>query len=778
MWLGRAPMAAPYFGSGGSCKRVHKTMSQQATLIEKAADFARRGRLQVLCGAGVSHHSGLPLALPLKQQIYQVIGAASADIALLMKSGQPLELVLETASDFCGFTGIAGIIEMFRAAELQPTRIHKAIASLCQAGFVRCVFTTNFDVLIEQALAALEVTHTVYSTESQFNDVPVDGRDQGSIGVIKLHGCATGRIADMGATLRRVAAGELSGTKSAVLEKLLSSAVPSVVLVLGYSCSDVFDLVPIVRGLNTKSAKVVFVEHFLGGDTHINDKKQRFDRMFGGFDADWLRVDTDIFLTDLLQALGIVAPELECLTFDWRRHIQLWQTKAHPAECALILGAVMSYIGAHREALRHNQTALALVERELQRPTHDLFSETWRAVTSPDTLIHKLKEGQLITSSELLGPRTRHARCLGAIGVAYKELSDYGAAERYLTEALKVGRGLGDEGPWLDSLGSVWARIGDHARAREYYERAVAEARSREESNALALRLSNLGNACSDLGDGEQARRFYLEAMGLAERIGHIKAKSIALVNLSVIEFRAGRYDEAGTYNDRALTLAEELGDEASKGGCIERRQALRDRHDPGEITDIQCRVIATFSSGSPGAALELLRRAMSEHPGNAALHALCGSILGQLGDKARALEQLNTALLFNSNEPRYHIARGIILDHMGRSDEALADFDEALRLDATSSRAYYERGVAYRCRNELDRALQDFENSMALDDRNHEAYLAGAQVLDRLGRSEEALEYAWAAVERGSASANRLVSEIEDRQRRREGEEGPTRQK
>jgi len=68
----------------------------------------------------------------------------------------------------------------------QPTEGHYAIARLMKAGFVKVVLTTNFDRLLEQALASIGVAPTILSTPSAMaGALPLH---QQSACIIKVHG--------------------------------------------------------------------------------------------------------------------------------------------------------------------------------------------------------------------------------------------------------------------------------------------------------------------------------------------------------------------------------------------------------------------------------------------------------------------------------------------------------------------------------------------------------------------------------------------------------------
>ncbi|WP_162865848.1 SIR2 family protein [Deinococcus wulumuqiensis] len=68
----------------------------------------------------------------------------------------------------------------------EPSRAHRAIARLCQAGLLRMIITTNFDRLMEQALAEVGVTCHVISNEHEIAAAPP--LVHGGVFILKLHG--------------------------------------------------------------------------------------------------------------------------------------------------------------------------------------------------------------------------------------------------------------------------------------------------------------------------------------------------------------------------------------------------------------------------------------------------------------------------------------------------------------------------------------------------------------------------------------------------------------
>jgi len=101
----------------------------------------------VFCGAGISKNSGLPLANELKQYILGKMSIDKEDIEEIMASNLPFEAFMETISEN---TDISKILEIFEKGE--PNTNHILIARLAKNGYLKTIFTTNFDLLIEKAL--------------------------------------------------------------------------------------------------------------------------------------------------------------------------------------------------------------------------------------------------------------------------------------------------------------------------------------------------------------------------------------------------------------------------------------------------------------------------------------------------------------------------------------------------------------------------------------------------------------------------------------------------
>jgi hypothetical protein len=140
---------------------------------------ANPGMYAVLLGSGVSRSAQIPtgweITLELINKIAHLRGVACAptpetwyrdSFGREPDYSELLDMLARTPSERQQL--LQGYFEA-NASEReeglkQPTKAHRAIASLIEGGYIRVVITTNFDRLLEQALAEIGITPTVISS--------------------------------------------------------------------------------------------------------------------------------------------------------------------------------------------------------------------------------------------------------------------------------------------------------------------------------------------------------------------------------------------------------------------------------------------------------------------------------------------------------------------------------------------------------------------------------------------------------------------------------------
>ncbi|HEX6104082.1 MAG TPA: tetratricopeptide repeat protein [Gemmatimonadales bacterium] len=175
---------------------------------------------------------------------------------------------------------------------------------------------------------------------------------------------------------------------------------------------------------------------------------------------------------------------------------------------------------------RHFERALAL--RRAAADTGGIVDALFRVgliherKDEGDRAVALYQEGLRLAGSGYPLERSNLARHLG-----YQHLrrGDLDRALTYLQQSHDLREQAGFvlvRSPALASIGEVYRRKGDHARAREYVARALAEAERLEASRFVVQALIALGRIDSAAARLEQARQQWRRAETLAGEIGYV----------------------------------------------------------------------------------------------------------------------------------------------------------------------------------------------------------------------------------------------------------------
>jgi Flp pilus assembly protein TadD len=147
-------------------------------------------------------------------------------------------------------------------------------------------------------------------------------------------------------------------------------------------------------------------------------------------------------------------------------------------------------------------------------------------------------------------------------------------------------------------------------------------------------------------------------------------------------------------------------------GACAHRQQTQR--ADEGEL--LREDLAATFiQRGNYDAAIPLLRRALSEKPKSARLHALYGVVLREKKLYPQAESELRAAIAADARYAPAWADLGILLD-LAHRPEAVEAHRAALKL-APGTAAYWNNlGFSYYIAGRNDEAITALEHALALD--------------------------------------------------------------
>jgi predicted ATPase/class 3 adenylate cyclase/DNA-binding CsgD family transcriptional regulator len=174
-----------------------------------------------------------------------------------------------------------------------------------------------------------------------------------------------------------------------------------------------------------------------------------------------------------------------------------------------------------------------------------------------------LLERLLSAGSEGIEPGVR-AAALNAAGTLARYQGDLASADRLITEALEIRRGLADPKATADSLnnlGYVTLQRGDHRRAQSLYDEALRTYRQRGDQQGIADALSHLALIALHEGDRTTARKFEQESLDIWRALGDMQGVAWALEGLGKVELEAGDRKAAIASFREGLEVARGIGD-------------------------------------------------------------------------------------------------------------------------------------------------------------------------------------------------------------------------
>lgn len=481
-------------------------------LVAAAAQAITRHGIVIFAGAGVSANppSGVPgwfalnaiILRALQHRVTSYLGrdprwleeVIQAIIARRDQGSFPPAYQAQIVEEQCGesyFHALAAVdLEQRNAA-------HEAIAALAKSGHVRGIVTTNFDCLIERALAAYGVKFEVALDEPGFRRAAQGlAANTRKLWVAKLHGCATKPLS-MIDTLRQ----RLLGRKT-LLEKLL---VPWLrrhfVIYVGFSAADLNhdrDYLGL-REAAGNSAGAWFVRY---PGSKLEPGAQALVDAYGG-SSQCFEAKLEAVFYSVLKALQTPTPEpprvvLPDVAASVRARAQKWAAALQPYEAINALATLLDAGGEEGAAF-------------------EVLHRTWESRLSSDSAgahyaryqynyaRHCLEAGEM-RYEETPENFYRSADMIpeAVVGAAlfwfYRGLPEQAA--RYLSEAERVEAGM--KNPRLS--GDLW--LFRARRAVVYHEINLFEA------------LVHAGNRQRKAGDLPRAARLWTLAARLAAHAG------------------------------------------------------------------------------------------------------------------------------------------------------------------------------------------------------------------------------------------------------------------
>ena len=525
------------------------------------------------CGAGISIPSGLPGADHLIEALLKNTALTPAQRQQVMgfvPQRLPFERLMEVVLDTMDETAKGGLLRLFTLG--QPGIYHRFLAHLAKCGMLKTVCTTNFDPHIETAMNAYglerEKTYRVWHQPERFSTI---NWQDSTIRLIKLHG-SVDAIDKLGVTVRRIASPGASQHMLDPIKNVLDDK-NSIVLVMGYSFSDRFDISPVfLKHLRTAAyIRLIVLEFTSTGDRKFRvtetyrDPRDRFKEKAHVLNeyprTQFVYGDPAEIVKDLTTRLGCEPKifshdDLHVPKHSWNTYITDFFAKLDHRNNGIgkfyLAGALLSMIGDDRESVAYFKAALEVAD-QTDNPRMQLIALQGLAgallrIGQPEQALASLNQARSFASRIADGQYSDHV--LAQMGSVYHQLGDacYQHAKQIYDTALTIARKSDDpmrRVPHLAGIATSWMRLGDFDAAKQGFEQALPIV---EESGDLYRRAELYGNIASMayiLRDYKSSLEWYERAIETSSLGGDGEREGIHRMNRANVYAKLTRYDEA-----------------------------------------------------------------------------------------------------------------------------------------------------------------------------------------------------------------------------------------
>jgi DNA-binding CsgD family transcriptional regulator/uncharacterized protein HemY len=257
---------------------------------------------------------------------------------------------------------------------------------------------------------------------------------------------------------------------------------------------------------------------------------------------------------------------------------------------ALTRQAVEGDLLARERRALHRTIAIAMEQLYAERlDTHlaDLAEHCWAAELWDKTVEYARQAGE--AAQALYAPRAAIALYTRAIEAAQRlrqkpnpdlylacghmhdMLGAFDAAHADYAQALDTARDGNDPAiAWrgLQALGWLWTGR-DYGRAGEYFQQAIALARTMDDPSTLAYTLNRVGNWHTHAEQPRAGLSYHQEALEIFAATGDRAGQAATLDLLAITSYMGGDMISGTAYYEQAVNLFRELGDQQGLAACL-----------------------------------------------------------------------------------------------------------------------------------------------------------------------------------------------------------------
>ncbi len=515
--------------------------------------------ISIFCGAGISINSGLPTAYGLLKKIFDGISADKyLNIDDIIKE-LPFEAIVET---MIRYTDNYDALTLFADKSITPNLNHNFLVKLLFDKIIDKIYTTNFDLLFEKSSIEFVRSNTnqfqVIYTESDFNNALLNNDN---VRLVKIHGSAHD-IDSMKITLKSIANKAQIEARENVIKKVFDSVKPHKVVILGYSCSDFFDIIPAIQNISESNTEIIFIQHSNNATTisKINeiDKIVNVDNPFKKFNGYYIETNTSSFIKDWQKEVYNIDKIESTASFCWEKSLDVLVSELNEFKYKF-LGTLCFQIGKYQKAIElyenariqigNNSNELPFIYNQLSLlyniENNDELAEKY---LDEATKLSQTQKNEFVLANILEIKAEREIRK----GNYEKALECYNA------EA-KIRLNTKDElhlAKSYQGISLVYRYLDQIPLSKEYTQKALVLAENTSDLWLLSDLYNNMGDLLSKETKYKEAKPFIKKAIDIKKKINDKRNLFNAYLSLGTVSKNSNEFDEAETNYKLANDIA------------------------------------------------------------------------------------------------------------------------------------------------------------------------------------------------------------------------------
>ncbi|MFX1395340.1 MAG: tetratricopeptide repeat protein [Promethearchaeota archaeon] len=734
-------------------------------------------KLTFLVGAGcsVDTPSCLPAGRPMMEAIINYTCAESEKEKILKIKDLRFEQLVEIIRD--RIDPELKLIDYYGQCD-KPNLQHFFLADMIKKGHF--VMTTNFDFLIEYALLQINIPKenivpVITKSDFETNNNPKELFLKGKKTVYKIHGSTKNLITGENTKDSLVATIQAFGSNKEGLnvfqaqpfqrESFDNLTDGRSLMIMGYSGSDDFDVVPTLKVLKNLR-NVIWINHVNREIERVYEidesselREEKVNEILLGIkqrnNADKVyRVDVNT--TKIVKILLDIDFNISNENFDINPSEWLRENIKKPSE---IMKYAIPYEIYFRFSL-HDEGMICLnkifqiaeAERAQQWMAYSL-SRLGRILTIksdfPEALEKFEKALEIYDQIEDLHGK---AFTLNNIGLNYEAQQKAVDSYKWFEDALKIYEQIGDldgKAGCLTSIGLYYRRLAFHEEAIKVYKMALEVNDKVGDLSRKTDLLSKLADIYNVLGRMDEMIEIAEESLKIAELIGDPYTIVTALKNLGNYQEKRDNLPEAYRNFEEAIKILEKHGlndsPVAREINMWYHEFLRRQREGVTRLDDETGKYVIEGSNfmalGQYEEALECYEKILEINKNDIDALYKKGRCLLLLEQYEEALECSDKILEIDINYKAAINQKGVCLLHLKQIDESLKYFNKLLEFDSQDPYALNNKGLCLLILEQYEEALECFNKILEVDQNNIRAINQKGLCLLYLKHYDESLE-------------------------------------